>query len=186
MGGSLTRPSRVNTFDAAERFRQLRNRLGPADAAELETIFDALPPLRCEQMLGPWRGGDFDTGHPGSRSLRKLRWHGKTFHSLTEVDPLVCRDEDGNLFSDLKTMGGGASLWMVEYRGKLSATMIYDGKPVLDHFRRVDERTLMGVMNGKGVLHDGRPYFFYLERSGRIEARASRPYGPGRDHAAPV
>jgi hypothetical protein len=53
---------------------------------------------------------------------------------------------------------------MVEFRGESTATMVYDGRPVLDHFKRVDEGTLLGVMNGKGVLDDGRHYYFVLER----------------------
>ena len=38
------------------------------------------------------------------------------------------------------------------------------GQPVLDHFKRIDERSLLGVMNGKGVLDDGRFYYFVLDR----------------------
>lgn len=56
------------------------------------------------------------------------------------------------------------------FRVGLSATMVYDGVPIFDHFRKVDENTVMGVMNGKHVegrpdiVSDGRYYFFYLER----------------------
>ena len=42
--------------------------------------------------------------------------------------------------------------------------MVYDGQPVIDHFKRVDDDTLLGVMNGKGVRHEGRHYYFVLER----------------------
>jgi hypothetical protein len=42
--------------------------------------------------------------------------------------------------------------------------MVYDGQPVVDHFKAVDERTLLGLMNGKGVRHQGRSYYFVLER----------------------
>jgi hypothetical protein len=44
--------------------------------------------------------------------------------------------------------------------------MVYDGMPVLDHFKRVDDNTLMGVMNGKPdvVLANGRHFYFGLER----------------------
>ena len=30
--------------------------------------------------------------------------------------------------------------------------MVYDGQAVIDHFKRVDDRTLMGIMNGKSSL----------------------------------
>lgn len=44
--------------------------------------------------------------------------------------------------------------------------MVYDGKPIFDHFKRVDENTLMGIMNGKpeAVLDNGRHLYFLLER----------------------
>lgn len=45
------------------------------------------------------------------------------------------------------------------YRGVLSATMIYDDRPVFDHFRYVNDQVLAGVMEGKAVED-----YFYLKR----------------------
>ncbi|MFW3113664.1 hypothetical protein MHAE_07823 [Mycobacterium haemophilum DSM 44634] len=42
--------------------------------------------------------------------------------------------------------------------------MVYDGQPVHDHFKKIDDDAVMGSMNGKGVLDNGRYYYFYLER----------------------
>lgn len=44
--------------------------------------------------------------------------------------------------------------------------MVYDGMAVFDHFKRVDDDTLMGVMNGKPpMVPAGRPLFYFgLER----------------------
>jgi hypothetical protein len=50
---------------------------------------------------------------------------------------------------------------MTEYRGKVSATMIYDDLPVLDVFRKVDRDTLLGAMDLRGLE---RPLFFVLRR----------------------
>ena len=36
--------------------------------------------------------------------------------------------------------------------------------PCHDHFKKVDDDAVMGIMNGKGVLDKGRYYYFYLER----------------------
>lgn len=77
------------------------------------------------------------------------RWYGKYFDALDDAKPLVCRAEDGSLFSTT-ALAGGASLWNVEFRGEVTATMVHDTVPVFDHFKRVDEDTLLGVMNGKG------------------------------------
>jgi hypothetical protein len=54
-----------------------------------------------------------------------------------------------------------ARLRMISYRGKSSATMIYDSLPINDVFRKVDENTVLGVMDLKGVR---QPYFFALRR----------------------
>jgi hypothetical protein len=54
-----------------------------------------------------------------------------------------------------------ARLRMVGYRGVVTATMVYDALPVLDHFRRVDEDTLLGAMDARGL---DAPFFFVLRR----------------------
>ena len=54
---------------------------------------------------------------------------------------------------------------MIEFRGKVSATMVYDNQPVFDHLRKVNEYTLMGIMNGKDIVFDnGEHFYFFLER----------------------
>jgi Domain of unknown function (DUF4334) len=60
--------------------------------------------------------------------------------------------------------GGEASLWMEEFRGEVTASMVYDGRPVHDHFKVVDENAVIGIMNGKGALDGARHLYFYLER----------------------
>jgi len=65
------------------------------------------------------------------------------------------------LTSLLKTEQSQARLRMMEHRGKVSATMIYDHLPIHDVFRKVDENTLMGLMDYKGSAD---PFFFILER----------------------
>lgn len=54
-----------------------------------------------------------------------------------------------------------ARLRMMEQRGVSTATMIYDALPIFDHFRRVDEDTLLGVMDYRGIT---APFFFVLRR----------------------
>jgi hypothetical protein len=43
--------------------------------------------------------------------------------------------------------------------------MVYDGQPVLDHFKKVDENTLMGIMDGKRQRATGKYLYFLLERA---------------------
>lgn len=54
-----------------------------------------------------------------------------------------------------------ARLRMVEYRGVVSGTMVYDALPVNDHIRRVDEDTLFGAMDFRAL---DEPFMFTLHR----------------------
>lgn len=62
----------------------------------------------------------------------------------------------------LATDESKARIRMMEHRGKVSATMIYDDLPINDIFRKVDENTLLGLMDLKGIK---QPFFFVLKRS---------------------
>ena len=53
------------------------------------------------------------------------------------------------------------TLRMVSYRGVSTATMIYDKHPIFDHFRKLDDDLVMGVMDRKG---DAAPLCFWLRR----------------------
>lgn len=61
----------------------------------------------------------------------------------------------------LATGTSKARLRMTEYRGKLSATMCYDQRPIHDVFRRVDDDTVLGAMDMKGMAD---VLFFLLRR----------------------
>ncbi len=60
-----------------------------------------------------------------------------------------------------KTESSQARIRMMEYRQKISATMIYDNLPINDAFRKVDDNTVLGLMDFKGV---SQPFFFVLRR----------------------
>ncbi len=157
-----------NVTSARATFDDLRRRSEEIADAELDAFWATLAPAGIEFMLGEWSGGEFVTGHRMNGLLAKARWFGKTFRSVTDVQPLVCLDEAGNKFSNVKLGKGEASLWCEEFRGEVTATMVYDGQPTHDHFKVIDDDAVMGIMNGKGVLDDtsGTPryFYFYLER----------------------
>lgn len=60
-----------------------------------------------------------------------------------------------------KTEKSQARLRMMEYRGKVTATMIYDYLPINDFFTKVDSHTLLGIMDYKNLP---QPFFFVLKR----------------------
>ncbi|OQE45080.1 hypothetical protein PENCOP_c002G02521 [Penicillium coprophilum] len=108
----------------------------------MDDLFKQLPPAKPEQLLGDWNGGYFDTGHPVATQLADIKWVGKSFKTLEDVDPVVRE---------------------MVYDRIASAAMIYDDRPIFDHFRYVNDNLLAGVMEGKGLGHNG-PFYFYLQR----------------------
>lgn len=153
----------MDATQARARFAELRGHQN-VNTTELDDIWAALPTVRSAEIVGHWKGDEFHTGHKMNGMLAAARWYGKFFDSIDDVSPIVCYDEDGNLFSNNELSKGGASLWDVEFRGEVTATMVYDGQPVLDHFKCVDENTLMGIMDGKRQRATGSYLYFILER----------------------
>jgi hypothetical protein len=66
----------------------------------------------------------------------------------------------GVLKPAVRTKRHRARLRAVEHRGVVTAAMVYDHLPIIDVFRRVDDRTLLGAMDLRGAA----PYFFILEK----------------------
>jgi hypothetical protein len=61
----------------------------------------------------------------------------------------------------IATRRSRARLRLISYRGRASGAMIYDDVPINDVFRQVDQNTVLGVMDLKGM---DRPFFFLLRR----------------------
>ena len=81
--------------------------------------------------------------------------------SLSIPDNGLVRSASTLLTSLLTTEESQARLRMMEHRGKLSATMIYDHLPIHDVFRKVDDHTVFGLMDYKEIE---QPFFFSLTR----------------------
>ena len=61
----------------------------------------------------------------------------------------------------LETRRSIARLRMVEHRGVSTATIVYDRLPINDVLRKVDEESVLGLMDLKGMA---QPLFFVLRR----------------------
>lgn len=61
----------------------------------------------------------------------------------------------------MSTTKPAARLRIMEYRGQSTATMVYDRLPINDHFVRVDDDTVLGVMDLRGLR---KPFWFSLKR----------------------
>ncbi|CAG8364796.1 unnamed protein product [Penicillium salamii] len=126
----------------------------------IDDLFKQLPPVKPDHLIGTWNGGFFDTGHPVATQLDDIKWIGKSFKTLEDVDPVIV-DRDGERAS--WGQWGFASVREMVYGGTVSAAMIYDDRPIFDHFRLVNDNLLAGVMEGKGLGHTGS-FYFYLKR----------------------
>ncbi|KAL4950103.1 hypothetical protein BDW69DRAFT_187690 [Aspergillus filifer] len=128
-------------------------------------LFNSLPPVPASSLLGSWTGTCALTNHPGTEALADVRWIGKDFHSFEDVDPIIVSPPDagGSGKRVVNSFMGKARVWEIKYNGVVSAAMIYNDKPIIDYFRRVDKRTVMGVMDSLGDAAD-HGLFFILER----------------------
>ncbi|CEG21620.1 hypothetical protein BN1080_00533 [Planococcus massiliensis] len=145
---------------------------GGADTEDACRLYDGLEAASLSELIGTWKGREFPTGHPLDGVLSGLNWYGKAFHDAENVDPLLFELPDGEIAAMdpvplmdkrklLKATGGKARMRMMEHRGVLSAVMVYDNLPIHDHFRKVNEHVLLGMMDWKG---DANPFFFILEK----------------------
>ncbi len=168
-----------------------RQHSGTTQKEALE-FFDSLPPVAVDALTGRWRGSGLPTGHPMDGLLEEYGWYGKEFLSADSVHPLLFVDGSGAIVAVdsrfvpvslmlnppqknrllralfgltrpiLRTTKPRARLRMTEYRGQVSATMIYDFLPINDVFRRVDADTVLGLMDLRGMA---LPFFFILRRA---------------------
>ncbi|MFH8407010.1 GXWXG domain-containing protein [Streptomyces sp. NPDC018019] len=147
---------------------------GEYDTAKLADLFDRLEPVDTDFLIGTWQGGGFECSGENAELLAKMRWYGKRFADADHVEPLLCRDEDGAVYSYEEL--GLATLHEVVHRGKQSTAMVYDQLPVIDHFRRLTDDVLLGVMVKKGASAD---FYFHLTRVPAAPGPAPRPSGDG-------
>ncbi|MEO0899815.1 MAG: DUF4334 domain-containing protein [Bacteroidota bacterium] len=156
--------------------------------------FDSLEPVPVEFMHGRWKGSDIITGHLLDEVFDASGFYGKIFLNNEEVHPLVFFGEDKKelyavnpalmplrielpktkIMETIMNMGrflletkkSKARLRNLEYRGRVSATMVYDEIPVKDTFVKIDENKVLGAMDLKG---NPEPFFFILERDDHTE-----------------
>lgn len=160
-----------------------------ASIEDIFTIYENLEPATLAFMKGRWKGFEIETGNKLEGLLTLTGWYGKLFISPEEVHPLLFYTKrktalyavNPNLIPlsmefpkfkvlstimalakpFLQTKKSMARMRMIEYRGKITGTMVYDKKAIMDHFAKIDDNTMLGMMDLKG---DSSPYVFVLER----------------------
>lgn len=127
---------------------------------QLADFFSELEPVSMKEIVGFWNGGIFKTGKLIDWTLKDygiLKWTGKNYIDENNVKALMHK------FLGLHfnfPIIGQARIRKIEFRNKVSTSMIYNYLPIIDHFRKVDDNTLMGAMDFKGKI----VLYFYLYR----------------------
>ena len=63
--------------------------------AELQGVYDSLKPVEPDFLIGQWTGGCIDTGHPTQKLIVEVKWAGKDFHTVNDVDPIMVYNDKG-------------------------------------------------------------------------------------------
>jgi hypothetical protein len=58
-------------------------------------LFDELPTVGVDEIIGEWRGGSFPTGHVLDGVLENLGWRGKRFDNVECAHPLLFARRSG-------------------------------------------------------------------------------------------
>ncbi|KAK5988581.1 hypothetical protein PT974_10065 [Cladobotryum mycophilum] len=128
---------------------------------QVEAVFDGLQAVDPDFMLGRWASGYLNTGHHINDKMDTMKWAGKAFNSVDDVDPVLSYNECGERVPDAKY--GKATLKEVKLRGVVTAAMVYDSMPIIDGFKKVTDDIVLGMMDTKAPEY-APAYFFYLER----------------------
>lgn len=154
--GPVDSPGSVEACaEAAERVRCIIESKQACPADVLMPLFAQLEGASEALMLGTWHGGKFD----GGQSPDPIGWYGKRFISRSDVEPMLCRKDDGSVYAWDKW--GRAQLREMVFDGKVQAALIYDTLPMMDYFRRVTDDLVLGLADIKGRPLD---FFFWLGR----------------------
>lgn len=148
----------------SDAFIALTKQTGEVPEPTIRAAFEKLPALTDPTFLyGEWTGGSFENDHPGHQQLVAMRWAGKSFRDVNDVDPIVVYDEQEKRKASEVFGASAARLRKVELWGTLSVSMVYDKHPIIDQFRYVSEDLVAGAMDVKPDT--GRVYYFYLKRN---------------------
>ncbi|CAI7654226.1 unnamed protein product [Penicillium pancosmium] len=153
---------RVERFQPspAKRFIALTQRPGSLGPAYIDNIFRGLKSVHPDQLMGEWDGFILSTSHPFEKDLEELNWFGNTFDSTEDVAPLiVARNGERVRFEDW----GSASLREVKYQGVVSASLVYDERPIIVYYRAVRSNMIAGVMESKSFGKAGKFYFYLMK-----------------------
>lgn len=138
---------------AHQRLAEMVKHGEKATSQTIEPLFAQLEPASNQFMFGQWKGGNF------RESTTVPRFYGKRFSSPEDCEPMLRYDDDGRVYAWKEW--GDARLREISYAGKVQSAVIYDDRPLIDYFRKVDENLVIGLGDLKGRDHVN---YFWLIR----------------------
>ena len=151
----------ANSKTDKSKFEKIIHKENLVSCKDLDELFAELQPITINEMIGEWQVGYIFTEGTGSKFETFLRYlpiklYGKRFLNKNRVQAWVF-----SVFGiKFGFPGATAILETIDYRNKISTSMIYNYLPMIDHFRKVDNSVVMGIMEIKGKLS----VYFYLKK----------------------
>lgn len=180
----------IKSGPAQERLYEMFDSLEPVSPSFLIGLWKGceIPsghPMDGILTLAPWYGKKFYDEENAAPLIMKDK-SGRLYSAnpdplikyakLISLVPDIPKGIDPHLFDPFlklfRTTRNKARVRVIKHRGVSTAAMIYDHLEIIDVFRRIDDNTVMGVMDFKGKMHS-KGYFFLLKRQKRIEDKSS-------------
>ena len=146
-----------------ETFEKLVKRNYHLSCKELDDFFATLEPININMLTNEWKVEYLFTKEgTGSyweiitKTIPFFRVYSKQFLNKNNVNAWVYK------FFGIKFHCGIAKAFLKEitFRNKKSVSMIYKNMQMIDHFRKIDENTIMGIMETNNQLN----LYFYLKK----------------------
>jgi hypothetical protein len=151
----------ATTSRAKEAFMSVLNGAKPLETETFLELFSELEPVSIDFMISLWRAVSFGRTPaartaaqpapgplPQREGLGMNNIYGKRFITRDDVEPVVCFADDGSLVGSADF--GVARLRELSFRGTSSAGLVYDQRPWIDYFRKLDDNTLVAAIDIKG------------------------------------
>ena len=129
---------------------------------KLDDLFANLEPVVMDKMTGEWRVKYLFTKEgTGSKWETLAKYSPIGFYSKKFLDKDNVKAWIFRIFGiKFSTPYTSAVLKKIEFMDKISVSMVYNYLPMIDNFRKIDEDTIMGIMETKGKVG----IYFYLKK----------------------
>lgn len=135
------------SFDPITELARLQ---GGARLYEALALFDSLPAVTVEQMMGRWRGADIPTGNPFDGLLAGMGWHGKRFTGPDDAHPLVFANERGQFLVNPKLIPLDLAIKLHKLLRKPTVQRL--SRPLLSLMRTNKPAARLRLMEYRGIV----------------------------------